>query len=940
MKRKLYITMAVLLAVWLCGWTTLNAACCVMPVDATGGMRFPSEHCVYDHADDVWQIIDGLPPGTTIRIRGPLMEFVILQQGRGGALGGDVIVFNAVLPMQMSGTGGLAGFNHSVLIPVNGEMHTGPRNPANPVQTFDTDMFRLQGQALGDPDFDLLRITAGSGFGLPSPGHTTLTRLSATEYSVDSFFDITYRIDFVGAPGSGLGGRSGSTTGTIRMTTCPQQPSGDNCYEATGGHMDFADNPIPADFFDPGSDPFIGRIELRGNNPTAPDTIVRRLDPRLPFNPGDTVMVPFELVQLELRGLEPITVTYKDGRTPELWSLRIRESPSRPSLGQTSIRRTDADGGFMVDSFFDIFIEVSLDNGQGLILQLPVGPIQAMQEEPAGWQGTSPKPNPPCDGNGLYLVEPLALRSATGAMSLTLQPPLPVSQYFALDSRESWQAALPNQVAQVDSLGWQDYMSQWEKFLVEGRGYPPNAFMPPDLYVWPDTDNPCPDPVRPSRPGLVMAWGDPQSADNASQSSAWRYRYPDDPDLSGATITVTVLPPCWINVVSFGMRDINGNIRSWYWNVGAAAGPGMLQCGVPTTISINAGGFGVAAATPAAASFMNNPAFDITKVQDFIVDENGTWVGGPQPVPPPGQTVPRLWNYWYDIIVTPNQTIKPTDPLKWSQPPVEIGPHIFLGWDELSIRQRPPLMADDWLCDDRRPVTDVHWWGSFIGWDKPDLPLQRPIAFHLGIWTDVPKDPTNPDSFSHPGRLIWEHICKEYKWNFDGFDKDPRVRDTVNDVAGAALFRPLVRDSCFQFYCKLPQDAWFRQKPRPNLKGRVHWLSIAAIYGPNQDEPRYPWGWKTRPHFFNDDAVRIFQLQDGTWPPVRGAAWLAGKPVEYPVGLSWDLAFELTTNEPERDVPILDLDLNGIVNLGDFRFFADQWLTVWPVGDPDVVPGN
>jgi len=86
-------------------------------------------------------------------------------------------------------------------------------------------MFRLFGQITnpgsGDPDFDLLRIVAGTDFGLPSPGHTTLTRLGppGSNWAVDSFFDITYRIDFVGRVGGALSGMSGSTTGTIRMGT-------------------------------------------------------------------------------------------------------------------------------------------------------------------------------------------------------------------------------------------------------------------------------------------------------------------------------------------------------------------------------------------------------------------------------------------------------------------------------------------------------------------------------------------------------------------------------------------------------------------------------------------------------------------------------------------------------------------------------------------------
>ncbi len=57
-----------------------------------------------------------------------------------------------------------------------------------------------RGRLLGDPDFDLLRITAGGDFGMPSPGHTTLTDLGGGNWNVDSFFDITYRIDFVGQP--------------------------------------------------------------------------------------------------------------------------------------------------------------------------------------------------------------------------------------------------------------------------------------------------------------------------------------------------------------------------------------------------------------------------------------------------------------------------------------------------------------------------------------------------------------------------------------------------------------------------------------------------------------------------------------------------------------------------------------------------------------------
>ncbi|MCF7958832.1 MAG: hypothetical protein K9M57_10325 [Phycisphaerae bacterium] len=75
---------------------------------------------------------------------------------------------------------------------------------------------------------------------------------------------------------------------------------------------------------------------------------------------------------------------------------------------------------------------------------------------------------------------------------------------------------------------------------------------------------------------------------------------------------------------------------------------------------------------------------------------------------------------------------------------------------------------------------------------------------------------------------------------------------------------------------------------------------------------------------------------DGTkWPGVTGqfipytpgAQWMDGKPVELD-GKTWDLAFELTTNEPGyQDDPIPgDLNFNGKVDLVDFSIFALHWL--------------
>ncbi|UCD16672.1 MAG: hypothetical protein JSV44_09445, partial [Candidatus Zixiibacteriota bacterium] len=198
---------------------------CIIPDNGSGSANMPPVGCEYISPDERWMIIDGLPPGTTIEFETILKNFLNVVINSGGSLGGYFEQFDATLDMTVTGTGELTGFDRHISVPLTCETHSGPRSPGNPEQSFATDFFRLNGELFGDPDFCTFRVTGGTDNGLPGPGQTDLMQLPDGDYAAESFFDITYQIEFEGCPASVLEGYSGVTTGTIRIMTGAQLPT-------------------------------------------------------------------------------------------------------------------------------------------------------------------------------------------------------------------------------------------------------------------------------------------------------------------------------------------------------------------------------------------------------------------------------------------------------------------------------------------------------------------------------------------------------------------------------------------------------------------------------------------------------------------------------------------------------------------------------------------
>lgn len=175
---------------------------------------------------------------------------------------------------------------------------------------------------------------------------------------------------------------AGASTGGAQVIT-----AGIDAWETPAGatHQDFSDNPLPADFFGPGSLPWAGTIDLEGHvvDSTQPaDTLIERLASATVVCGGPGVYVPIRMTYLSLKSTAPIIVEYRQAYS-ELWDVSATAS-SAQNEGYAMFKKTCTAGGTFTSVLPVQPILTFRRQGDGMTVTY-AGEEIVFQSEPIGW---------------------------------------------------------------------------------------------------------------------------------------------------------------------------------------------------------------------------------------------------------------------------------------------------------------------------------------------------------------------------------------------------------------------------------------------------------------------------------------------------------------------------------------------------------------------------
>ena len=222
-------------------------------------------------------------------------------------------------------------------------------------------------------------------------------------------------------------------------------------------------------------------------------------------------------------------------------------------------------------------------------------------------------------------------------------------------------------------------------------------------------------------------------------------------------------------------------------------------------------------------------------------------------------------------LTTTNNPPPPTDCIESNGVKYVQWPNLFGGYD---VDNNYYVLADDFVCTNSGPITDIHLWGSWLF----DTPVTNTLVFWLGIYDDVQPGPGS--NFSHPGtNLLWQQWFgpgqySESKWaTGQEYFLDPGSQQIIGG------------DTQAWYYCFYPSNPFTQSG---NLTApKTYWLAAYAQLPAGTSGGAS--GWKTTTNLLHD--ISVHALWPGV-PPTNNPGWT---PTLLPTGGPLDLAFKLTT---------------------------------------------
>ena len=222
------------------------------------------------------------------------------------------------------------------------------------------------------------------------------------------------------------------------------------------------------------------------------------------------------------------------------------------------------------------------------------------------------------------------------------------------------------------------------------------------------------------------------------------------------------------------------------------------------------------------------------------------------------------------------------DPYKYVQLPDS------QGWD---VSPHDPqdgtftALADDWVCSETGPVTDIHIWYSWTN------DVVHPFDFEVSIYSDVPAG-TEPGSFSHPGDMLWGGLF--FQNQFPRFWTRPYTNGNQGWYVPGGTWVQNDHTNMYQLNVTNIANPFIQQA------GMTYWL-VVEMTGTNSDSI----GWKTSLTQNNDSAV---------WLNTSNRANMKWEKVLDPeTSAPLDLAFVITTIPEPATAPLLVLGALALI---------------------------